>query len=149
MLHFRLVTPNRVLLDEEAVSISLPTTEGEITVLTDHVPLATLLAPGLVRLVRPKGEAGEVAVSGGFIRVGKDGNVYVLADTAEQGEELDLSVIEQAKERARQVMSQAARQDDVSFAAAAAALERELARYRLARKQGARHRPSGQIESAP
>jgi F-type H+-transporting ATPase subunit epsilon len=75
-----------------------------------------------------------VAVSGGFIHVSKDGNVMVLADTAERGEELDLSVIEEARERARQVMRKAVATDDVAFASAAAALERELARYRVASK---------------
>jgi len=147
-MHLRLVTPNRVLLDEEVRSVSLSTTEGEMTVLPHHVSLATLLAAGIIRYTTEKGETSEIAVSSGFIRVGKDESVYVLADTAEPGEELDLSIIEEAKVRAQKVMSQAARQDDVSFAAAAAALERDLARYRLVQKRGAKHRSVGTVESA-
>jgi len=132
-LRFKLVTPDRVLVDEEVMSISLPTESGEITILPGHAALSSLLFPGIARISRKNGTE-EVAVSGGFIQVAKDGTVSVLADTAEQGHELNVSVIEEAKKRAQEVMKKAAAQDDVSFAAAAAALERELARYRLVSK---------------
>lgn len=132
-LRFTLVTPDRVLLDQEVQSISLPTPDGEIAVLPGHVTLASLLSPGIARIETEKGSE-EVAVSGGFIRVTSDGVVHVLADTAEQGHELNMQTIEEAKKRAQEVMRQAAAKDDVSFAAAAAALEKEFARYKLAVK---------------
>ncbi|MDO8583827.1 MAG: ATP synthase F1 subunit epsilon [bacterium] len=132
-LRFKLVTPDRVLLDLEVRSISLPTPDGEITVLPGHVALASLLSPGIAKIETEKGME-EVAVSGGFIRVTPDGVVNVLADTAEQGHELDMAVIEEAKKRAQDVMREAATKDDVSFALAAAALEKEFARYKLALK---------------
>ncbi len=138
-LHFKLVTPDRVLLDAEVSSVSLPTPEGEITVLHHHIPLATLLVPGIIHIKQSGGE-DEVAVSGGFVEVKRDGTVLVLADTAERGQELELSTIEEAKNRAKAVMSHAARQDDEAFALAAAALERELARYRVASKHRASRR---------
>ena len=133
MINVRLITPDRVLFDQSAESISLPTVEGEITVLSHHAPLTALLVPGIIQLQHASTKE-ELAVSGGFIHVEAGSKVMVLADTAERGQELDLSVIEQAKERARQVMQQAVNTDDVAFAQAAAALERELARYRVASK---------------
>lgn len=138
-LHVKLVTPDRVLLDQEVVSVSLPTSEGEITVLPHHVPLAALLVPGVLHLKHGQQE-DEIAVSGGFVEIKKDGTVLVLADTAERGQELDISVIEEARDRAKAVMSNTARQNDEAFALAAAALERELARHRVA----TRHRASRQ-----
>ena len=143
-LHLKLVTPDRVLLDQEAISISAPTPDGEITVLAHHIPLASLLTPGVLRVRRSPQEEDEIAVSGGFIEVKRDGTVLILADSAERGQELDIDMIEEAKARAKAVMTNAARQDDESFAAAAAALERELARYRVAtrhRGKGARTMP--------
>lgn len=131
-LHFRLVTPDRVLADEEVEAISLPTVEGEVTVLPHHAALTALLAPGIVKIRRNKNEIEDLAVSGGFIHVTQDHHAMVLAETAERGHELDISLIEEAKKRAQEVMRQAANRDDVSFAAAAAALERELARYKVA-----------------
>jgi F-type H+-transporting ATPase subunit epsilon len=137
-LHFELVTPERTVFKKAIDQVTLPTSMGEITILANHLPLVASLVPGVARL-KTGSEEEEVAVSGGFIEVGKD-SVRVLADTAERGEELDLSVIEEAKKRAEQVMKETVKSDDVSFAAAAAALERELARFRVARKHAGRRR---------
>ncbi len=131
---FKLVTPDRVLFEQEVEAVSLPTPDGQIEVLTHHVPLSTLLATGIIQL-HEAGKEEEVAVSGGFVTVGEDGTLTVLAETAERGEELDLSVIQEAKQRAMDVMKKAVSTDDLSFAMAAAALERELSREKLALKR--------------
>lgn len=133
MLKFELITPERVVFRKEAEKITLPTAAGEITVLPGHIGLVAALVPGIAKLKTRDGEE-EVAVSGGFIQVGKD-QVRVLADTAERGEELDLGVIEEAKRRAEKVMREAVRLDDNQYAAAVAGMERELARYKLAQKR--------------
>ena len=138
-LHFRLVTPERVLMDQDVVSVSLPTMDGEITVLQNHAPLAATLVAGIARVRKADGTEEDVAVSDGVIHVDEKGVISVLAQTAEHGRELDLSVIEEARQRAMKLMTQAASQDDVAFAAAAAGLERELARYRLATKHRRGH----------
>ena len=121
--------------DEEVLSVSLPSETGEITILPHHVPLVSLLASGIIRLRKKNGEEDEMAVSSGFIRIGKDGVVTVLAETAERGHELEMSVIEEAKKRAKEVMTKQVMVDDVAFAKAAAGLEREMARYKLAMKK--------------
>ena len=133
-LHTKLVTPDRVLLDEDLDSLSLPTVEGEITVLPHHAPLVALLVPGIIHLAHASKKIDEIAVSGGFIQVSEKSQITILADTAERGQELDLSTIEEAKKRAQEVMQQAINKDDASFALAAAALQRELARLRVSRK---------------
>lgn len=135
---FRLLSPERTLRDESIRSVSLPTTDGEITILPHHTALVALLVPGVVKIQRENGTE-ELAVSGGFIEV-KEANkgITVLADTAEYEEELDLSSIEAAKQRAENVMKQTALSDEAGFAAAAAALQRELARYKVAVRHRAR-----------
>jgi F-type H+-transporting ATPase subunit epsilon len=132
MIKFELVTPERVVFRTEIDQATLPTKEGEITVLANHAALVAELVPGVVHLVRGKTEE-DVAVSGGFIQVG-DNRIRVLADTAERGVELKLEAIEQAKERAEAVMKETVRSDDTAYAAAAASLERELARFKVAKK---------------
>lgn len=132
-LHLELITPERVLLREDVAEITLPTSLGEITILPHHIPLVASLTPGIAKVKR-ENTREDVAVSGGFIEVQRDNVVRVLADTAERGHELDLAVIEEAKARAERVMKEGARLDDVREAAAAAALERELAREKVARK---------------
>lgn len=140
-IHFVLVTPERVLLREEVDEVTLPTSEGEITILPNHIPLVASLVAG-VATVKKGNSTDEIAVSGGFIEVQNGSKIRVLADTAERGHELDISVIEQAKQRAENVMKEAVRADDTQYAAAAAAMERELARYKVAHKhRGSAHGP--------
>ncbi len=136
MINFELITPERVLYRQEADRVTLPTSQGEITILPGHAELVAALVPGIAKLKVGTREE-EVAVSGGFIQISKN-KVRVLADTAERGEELDLTIIEQAKQRAAKVMREAVRLDDNSYSAAVAAMERELARYKLAQR---RHAP--------
>jgi F-type H+-transporting ATPase subunit epsilon len=131
---FQLVTPERTLIDADVVSVSMPTADGEVTVLPHHVEMATLIASGVIQFVTTDNKREVVAVSGGFMNVGAGGRVTALTDTAERGEELELSAIEEAKQRAQEAMKKAGSADDQSFAAAAAALERELARYKVAVK---------------
>lgn len=138
-LHFELVTPERIVFKTDADRITLPTAEGEITVLPHHVPLVARLVAGIATLV-VGGVEEEVAVSGGFIEVGEGDNVRVLADTAERGVELDISVIEAAKIRAEEVMKNVAQTDDNAYAMAAASLQRELAREKVARRARAGRR---------
>jgi F-type H+-transporting ATPase subunit epsilon len=132
-LHFELTTPERVVLRREITDVTIPTQEGEITVLADHIPLVANLVPGMLT-VRSGKQEEYLAVSGGFIEVQPGSRVVVLADTAERAEELDLKKIEEARERARKLLTEKKSADMVSNAAAAAALEKELARYKVARR---------------
>ncbi len=140
MLHFKLVTPERVVFETDVDEVTLPTTSGEITILPHHIPLVATLVPGVARLKKGKVEE-DVAVSGGFIEINENSQVHVLADTAERGFELKFDAIEAAKERAENVMREAVRSDETAYASAMAGLERELARYRVAHK----HRTSTHV----
>lgn len=148
MFHFELVTPERVLFREQLEEVTLPTTLGEISVLTDHAPLVAVLVPGVAKLKLAKGTE-EVAVSGGFIQIA-DNNVRVLADSAERAEELNLDAIEKAKARAEATMKETDRRNVESFALAAAALDRELARYKVAiKRRDVRRVPTASEASLP
>jgi F-type H+-transporting ATPase subunit epsilon len=130
---FELITPEKIVFQQEVDQVTLPTMEGEISVLPGHIALVAQLVPGVATL-KMNGNVEDVAVSGGFIQVDGKGKVTVLADTAERGANLNLEDIEKAKQRAEDVMKNAARGDDETFAHAAAELERELARYKVAMK---------------
>ena len=136
-MHFKLVTPERVLFEEEALSVTLPTMEGEITVLPHHEPLVAVLKAGVAKLMRPDRTIEDIAVSAGFIQIGAD-QIIVLADTAERGEELTLESIREAQARAAELMTQTKFSDDTAYASAAAAMERELARQKTVVRHRAR-----------
>lgn len=140
-LHFTLTTPERTVFEDTVDSLTLPTRMGEITVLPNHIPLVAALVPGEVILRKDRTES-LLAVSSGFIEVKPGNEITVLADTAERAEEIDVKRAEEAKERARKLLEQKEKLNEEAFASAAAALERELARLRVARK---RHRSHGPV----
>lgn len=134
---FELTTPERVVLKTTFDSVTIPTQEGEITVLPGHIPLVSNLAPGVLT-VRKGNEEEYLAVSGGFIEYQQGDRLIVLADTAERAEELDLKKIEEARERAQKLLTEKRHAEDISSVSAVAALERELARIKVIQ----RHRSS-------
>lgn len=140
-LTIELTTPERVVFKEPADSLTVPTQDGEITVLPGHRPLVANLLPGMMT-VRAKDEESYLAVSGGFIEVQPGGRILILADTAERAEELDLEKVEAARELARTLLTEKRNINEVAAAGAAAALERELARFKVARKYRSRKPPT-------
>ena len=133
-LSLKVVTPERVVYEDVVYSVSAMTDMGEVTILPGHIPLVATLRAGELRLKKGPEELLLVA-STGFLEVRSGKEIVILADTAERVEELELAKIEEAKERARQLLEGKRHVDDVAFADAAAAMERELARYRVALKR--------------
>lgn len=130
-LQFKIVTPERVVFEDTVDAVILPTVEGEITVLPHHIPLVSLLQAGILR-IKKDAEEIPLAVSSGVIEV-DGGRVVVLADTAERAEELEEKKIEGARAAALALMEEK-RGDTEGFAEATAALERELARLKVAKR---------------
>ena len=132
-LYFELTTPERIVLKEEVASVTLPTKEGEITVMPGHIPLVAALSAGMMTVRRAETEE-YLAVAGGFVEVQPGSKLIVLADGADRAEELDLKKVEEARERARRLLTEKRQAADVLDAAAVASLERELVRLRVIRK---------------
>ncbi|MFC2010316.1 F0F1 ATP synthase subunit epsilon [Chloroflexota bacterium] len=126
-----IVTAERVVFSEEVDIVIAPGVEGELGILPHHAPLMTTLQAGELR-VRQKGEESFIAISGGFLEVRPD-RVIVLADTAERDDEIDLARAEEAKRRAEERLRQPA--PSVDIAQAAAALQRSLARLKVAERR--------------
>lgn len=137
-LTVKIITPERVVFSEEGVdSVTLPGSEGELTILPSHAPLMTSLRPGALRF-RRAGEETDVALSGGFLEV-RSNNVTVLADTAERSDEIDAQRAEEARRRAAERL--ASREGTLDIARAMAALERAEARLKVIER---RRRRGGQ-----
>src|SRR3989344_4734769 len=140
-LKLKIVTPERLILEEMVDQVTLPTTEGEITIVPDHIPLITGLASGDV-IAKTKGEDVPMAVAGGFIEIhnvsfqndDKVTEVAVLADFAEHVSELSDEKIVQAKARSEELKKQMENKELVDFEHFAAELERSLTRVKIADK---------------
>lgn len=132
-IKFEIVTPERLILKKEIKQITLPTKQGEITILPNHIPLVATLAPGVIEIIDREGEREIMSVAGGFIEVLKD-KVVILADAAERVEELDENVLEEARARAEKSIKELRHTDREEFARLSAQIERELARLRAVKR---------------
>ena len=136
-LKLKIVTPERLILEEMVDQVSLPTVLGEITVLPNHIPLITSLISGDV-VAYTNGQLVPMAVVGGFLEVKKNGDniteVVVLADFAEHMSELTDEKIEQAKARAEELRKMKEKNEIVDFEHFEAELERSLTRVKIADK---------------
>jgi F-type H+-transporting ATPase subunit epsilon len=131
----RLVTPGRLLLDEEVDEVTAPGVLGEFGVLPNHIAFLTLLAPGELSY-KQGAERARLAIGGGYAEV--LGNVMtVLADAAEFAGEIDIGRAERAKEQAEKKVA-ALNPEDREFAACEAALRRALVRLQVASKEARR-----------
>ena len=126
----KIVTPERVAYEASVDSLTAMTADGEVTILPGHAPLVSTLRAGEAK-VKVGADESFLAISTGFLEVRPGNQVVILADTAERMEELDLEKIKEAKERAIALMSEK-HVDDTAFANAAALMERELAREKVA-----------------
>lgn len=136
-IKFKIVTPEKTVFDEEVLQATLPVTDGEITILPNHRSYIASLKAGEVCLKLEKGNDVCMAISGGFIEFDKN-VLVVLADTAERAEEIDLTRAEDARKRAEELKKEKI-EDDSEYARVAAALEKEMARIRVARKHRTQH----------
>jgi F-type H+-transporting ATPase subunit epsilon len=116
---FELVTPERMLLSEDASQVVVPGMEGEFTVLPGHAPVISALRPGVVDATLGEGRKVRVFVKGGFVEAGAD-RLVVLADRAVDVEAMGAAGIAQELEIAERELAAAA--GDAARLAAASAV---------------------------
>jgi len=134
LINLKITTPERVVLEERVSQLSVMTGAGEITILPDHIPLITVLSPGIARAIKEDGQEITMAISGGFLELSNN-YLTILADTAERAEEIDLERAEQARRKAEELKQEARRNmDEEQFAVVASQLEKNLARIRAAKR---------------
>ena len=131
-LTLEIVTAEQRVLNETGLdAVIAPGSEGQLGILPRHAPLMTMLAPGELRARRGADEI-VLAIGGGFLEV-RDDIVTVLADTAEQAEDIDIERAEEARRRAEEQLR--TRPGEVNLAVAQAALRRSLIRLRVAERR--------------
>lgn len=125
----QIVAPDRIFLEDEADMIELTTTEGQIGVLKDHIPLTAIIAPGVLH-IKKDGKEREAALHEGFLEILGD-KVIILAESCEWPEEIDINRANEAKIRAERRLKG---NSEINQARAELALRRSLVRLELAEK---------------
>lgn len=128
MYHLSIVTPEKVVFEDQVISLIAPGTVGYLEILTDHAPIITSLQPGKLTVTEKNREKLVYAVSGGFLEVSHN-RATLLADAVEPAGQIDLERAEKAKERARQRIESKAKEIDIPRAVAA--LKRAENRIRI------------------
>ena len=130
-IFLEVVTPEKIVVSEDAQIVAAPGSLGEFGVLVGHPPFLTTLKTGIVRYTDSGGQENFVFVSGGFAEALPD-KVTVLAESAEKKQDIDLERAKAAQERAEKRLAEDRSRQDIDFARAKAALERAIVRIRLA-----------------
>ena len=125
-----IVTPERIVLTQDATSVVVPGSEGSLGILANHAPLMAELTVGEVKIRDAEDREQRLAISGGFMEVASN-TVRILADTAEKAEEIDIQRAEEALARARERLKAA--DSNIDLIRAETALKRALTRLHVAR----------------
>ncbi len=129
-LHLEVITPEKVILDEEVDEITISTTTGEISILPNHENLLTKIIPGEMT-IKNNGKNDHFAVTGGFLEVSEN-KISILADYAVRAEDIEIGKAQEAQERAKKRMEE--HEKDKDFKIAESELRRAILELKVARK---------------
>lgn len=130
-LNLKIITPHKVALNEEVISVTIPTYRGEITILPHHTNLFSLLVEGVIKIKKASIE-DYLAIGGGYLET--DGQeVNILVSKAYGQEEIDQDLINKAVESAKKILSQS--KDRKERFEASITLRRSLLDIKLLKKR--------------
>ena len=113
-LLLEIITPGKVVYKDEVNEVILPTVNGEIAILPNHINLLTQVNPG--ELIIKKGVTAQyLAITGGFLEV-SDNKISILADYAVKAQDIEVARAIEAKKRAEKAMQEKASDNDLRIA---------------------------------
>jgi F-type H+-transporting ATPase subunit epsilon len=119
MIHFQLVTLSGVKFDEDVYEVILPTLDGQIGVLTDHMPLISAATTGIISVRKspkdPDSAMEHFATFGGVVEVANN-TLRVLVDEADQGDSISETEAQEALERAKKLRAEAKDEESLEHA---------------------------------
>jgi F-type H+-transporting ATPase subunit epsilon len=131
MLKLKVISPEKIVLNTECSSVTLPASDGQITVYPRHAPIYTLISAGEV-VARTANGVISMGVGSGFANITQD-SVTLLANFGILTDEIDESRAAEAKARAEALIRD--RKSDQDYALAEAELSRSLLELKLASKR--------------
>lgn len=120
----QIITPDRVFYEGEASMVEFTSVDGEMGVYKHHIPLTTVLAPGVVTITEENGKK-DAAIHAGFVQILGD-KVTFLAEIAEWPDEIDIARAQAAKARAEERLRN--HSAEIDMARAEIALKKALVR---------------------
>ena len=130
LFEVEIITPDRIFYTGKCDMIEFTTASGQIGVYKNHIPLTTVLSPGIVTIHRQGEEDVTAAVHSGFAEILPE-KVTLLAEIAEWPHEIDKSRAEAAMKRARERLAN--RTEEIDVMRAEFALRKALVRIDIAK----------------
>lgn len=127
LFKLHVITPERRFYDGEASMVELSTTEGDIGVYRNHIPLTAIVAPGVLK-IHEEGGVKEAALMSGFIEILPE-RITIMAEVAEWPDEIDANRAEEARIRAERRLKEES--GEIDTMRAELALRRALVRLSL------------------
>lgn len=144
MIHFQLFTLNGIKFDDDVYEVVLPTLDGEIGVLQDHMPLISVATTGVMSIRRqakdPDSRMDHYATYGGVVEVNNN-NLRVLVDEADHTDEINEAEAKKAFDLAQKMKTEA--KDQTSLEHAQSLVDRHAVRLQVAqiRHRAGHNRP--------
>ena len=129
LFDLKIITPDRVFYSGKASFLELNTVEGEIGIYKNHIPMATVLEPGIATITEEGGNKKEAALHTGFMEILGD-RITILAEIAEWPDEIDRNRAQEAKIRAERRLQND--KSNINITRAELALHKALVRIELA-----------------
>jgi len=114
-IHIEIVSPEKLILSEDARSVVVPGTEGYFTAMGDHAPFMTTLRAGFITVEGADGATRTYYVRGGFADISPEG-LTILAEEASTFADFDLAAVEKALNEAQEQLARAESFEEKSFA---------------------------------
>ena len=131
-IRLEVVTPTGPVVSEDVDIVTAPGYLGEFGVLANHAALLSTIMTGVLTY-KQGGKEENLMVNGGFCEV-SDNKITFLAESAERGKEIDVDRAMRAKERAeKRIAAAKQKKEGIDLTRAEAALQRALARLKLAK----------------
>ncbi len=127
----KIITPEREFYSGKVSMLEFNTTEGEIGIYKNHIPLTTVIAPGIATMTE-ENDVKIAAIHAGFAEILGD-RVTILAEIAEWAPEIDVERAKAAEDRARERLEK--KDDNQDFYRAEIALKKALVRQDIAARQ--------------
>lgn len=128
--HLEIVSPDGIIYKDDIEEASLPTVNGEITILPHHIPLYAKLTEGEA-VITKNGKRSVIAVLGGIVEVAKN-TVSIITDYAIRAESIELARAEEAKNRAEEIMK--GKEENVDYTMIDRDLKKSILELKVAQK---------------
>lgn len=129
LFELEIITPDRIFHQGNAEMIEFTSVEGDMGVYKNHIPLTTVLAPGILTITGAEGKK-QAALHAGFVEILPE-KVTILAEIAEWPDEIDVNRAEEAKKRAEDRLNGS--HSDIDEKRAEIALKKAIIRINLKR----------------